>query len=217
MGDKRNLLLLFDRPQEPVFVPKGTNKKAFDVPNDYLVKLPQKTLIDAGKTFCSQADRYKPIGAQLANRFGEDTNEKIPVKQISIPPLGDILELGRNENFSLFMPRHRQMAGHLIRLFMGKIATSLDCVRFISARFFSVPLRQVCAPSKTCRPWRSTATTGLIRICSTTPSPFASCTGQTHKTWTFPRSYKRFRINTWTVRYFPGPGRKSPSFPKEAG
>jgi len=39
MSDKKNILLLFDRPQEPVFMPKGDQKKAFAVPPEYLVSL----------------------------------------------------------------------------------------------------------------------------------------------------------------------------------
>lgn len=38
-GNKKNLLLLFDRPQEPVFVPKGKNKASFEVPPSFLVIL----------------------------------------------------------------------------------------------------------------------------------------------------------------------------------
>lgn len=39
MSDKKNLLLLFDRPQEPIFMPKGDQKKAFAVPPEYLVSI----------------------------------------------------------------------------------------------------------------------------------------------------------------------------------
>lgn len=102
-ADKHNLLLLYDRPQEPVFVAKGEQKAVFDVPNDYL------------------ADRYKPIGVQLFNRFGEEAGERIPVKQIALPDLRDVLELGRHENFSLFIPKHRKIAGRLIDVFMGNL------------------------------------------------------------------------------------------------
>lgn len=36
--DKKNLLLMMDRPTEPVFVAKGDRQAVFEVPNDYLVK-----------------------------------------------------------------------------------------------------------------------------------------------------------------------------------
>ncbi|CAH0557365.1 unnamed protein product [Brassicogethes aeneus] len=101
MASKKNILLLFDRPKEPVFMVKGKENSVFDVPQEYL------------------DDKYKPIGAQIVNRFGEDANEKIPVSRISLPPLGDILELKRNENFSLFLPKHRRIAGKLIDIFLG--------------------------------------------------------------------------------------------------
>lgn len=36
-SNKSGILYLFDRPSEPVYVPKGDNKVAFDIPPDYLV------------------------------------------------------------------------------------------------------------------------------------------------------------------------------------
>lgn len=53
----------------------------------------------------------------LANRFGA-TAEKIPVKDIQPPNLGEILDLDRNANFSLFIPKHRIIAGKLTKLFL---------------------------------------------------------------------------------------------------
>ncbi|KAJ8926016.1 hypothetical protein NQ315_009871 [Exocentrus adspersus] len=104
-GDKRsNLLLLFDRPQEPCFMPKGDNNSVFDVPQDYL------------------PEKYKPVGQVVVSRFGESEtgpNPKIPVKRISVPPLDEIQEIRRDENFSLFIPKHRKIAGRLINIFLG--------------------------------------------------------------------------------------------------
>lgn len=37
MADKKNLLLLYQRPLEPSFVPKGDKKAVFDIPENYLV------------------------------------------------------------------------------------------------------------------------------------------------------------------------------------
>lgn len=34
---KQDLLLLFDRPQEPVFAPKGDRQAVFEVSQDFLV------------------------------------------------------------------------------------------------------------------------------------------------------------------------------------
>ncbi|XP_045478104.1 phenoloxidase 1-like [Harmonia axyridis] len=98
---KNHLLLLYDRPQEPVFVAKGDKKSVFKVPNNYL------------------ADRYKPLGVTLQNRFGEEAGEEIAVKNISLPNLGDITSIGRHENFSLFIPKHRRLAAKLINIFLG--------------------------------------------------------------------------------------------------
>lgn len=37
MTDKNNILLLFDRPTEPLFIGKGENNVSFDVPPEYYV------------------------------------------------------------------------------------------------------------------------------------------------------------------------------------
>lgn len=65
-----------------------------------------------------QADRYRPIAADLSNRFGG--SEKIAVNRIpQLPDFSVPLELGRQENFSVFIPRHRKLASRLIEIFMG--------------------------------------------------------------------------------------------------
>ncbi|CAO1425782.1 unnamed protein product [Diamesa serratosioi] len=100
MADKKNLLLLFDRPQEPVFMEKGENNTVFDVPDNFIT------------------DRYRPLGNELQNRFGGDS-DRIPVKNIAIPDLSIPLQLGRHEQFSLFIPKHRKISSRLIEIFMG--------------------------------------------------------------------------------------------------
>jgi len=37
MADKNNILYLFDRPTEPIFIGKGDENVSFDVPTEYLV------------------------------------------------------------------------------------------------------------------------------------------------------------------------------------
>lgn len=37
MTDKNNILYLFDRPTEPIFIGKGDENVSFDVPAEYLV------------------------------------------------------------------------------------------------------------------------------------------------------------------------------------
>lgn len=38
-SDKNNLLLMFDRPTEPLFMGKGDNQVTFDIPEEYYVSL----------------------------------------------------------------------------------------------------------------------------------------------------------------------------------
>ncbi|XP_023012803.2 phenoloxidase 1 [Leptinotarsa decemlineata] len=98
---KKNIVKLFVRPKELVIMPKGEDNSVFDVPMEYL------------------PDKFKNVAAQIVSRFGEEASSKIPVNTISIPPLGEILELARDENFSLFIPKHRRIAGRLIDIYLG--------------------------------------------------------------------------------------------------
>lgn len=100
MANKQNLLLLYERPQEPVFMAKGNNS-VFEVPDNFY------------------NDRYQPIGLELSTRFGGEATSKISVKQISQPDLTIPMSLDRHEQFSLFLPKHRKIAGRLIDIFMG--------------------------------------------------------------------------------------------------
>ncbi|XP_075170477.1 phenoloxidase 2-like [Haematobia irritans] len=101
MANRKNLLLLFDRPTEPVFMEKGKTSTVFDIPDKFLT------------------DRYRPIGNEVQSRFGEKAEQRIPVKEIALPDLRIPMSLDREEQFSLFVPRHRRIAGRLIDIFMG--------------------------------------------------------------------------------------------------
>lgn len=81
---------------------KGRNNAVFDVPSNFL------------------SDRYRGIGPEVQNRFGQNS-ERIPVRNIAIPNMKVPESLGRNEQFSLHIPRHRRIAGHLINIFLGKL------------------------------------------------------------------------------------------------
>lgn len=88
---------------------KGPNGNAvFDVPNSLLT------------------DRYKN-GPDVTSRFGDNSSEHIPVRaNITIPNLKVPMSLDRKEQFSLFIPRHRRIAAHLVNIFMGKLSISFN-------------------------------------------------------------------------------------------
>ncbi|CAB3245542.1 unnamed protein product [Arctia plantaginis] len=98
---KRNLLLFFDRPIEPCFMQKGEEQAVFELPDNYY------------------PEKYKFASNVIANRFGNDANKTIPVRNIALPNLSLPMQLPYNGQFSLFIPKHRQMAGRLIDIFMG--------------------------------------------------------------------------------------------------
>lgn len=102
MSQKEDLLLLYDRPIEPSFTKRGPQ---FDtqlvVPSNYLTQ------------------RYQSMAEDIANRFSEDVQRQVYVKKITLPNLEEVKKLGRKENFSIWIPRHRELAGRLIDVFMG--------------------------------------------------------------------------------------------------
>lgn len=98
---KQSLLLLFDSPNEPVLTKRGDDV-AFDLPNRFLT------------------DRYKPIGTEISSRFDDTVRERIRVKDITPPNMKSIEALRRDENFSLWIPRHAKLAGQMIDIFMGE-------------------------------------------------------------------------------------------------
>lgn len=70
--------------------------------------------------FILKESRFRPIATQLMNRFGDSTNRRINVKQIAIPNMKDVIDgLSRYENFSMFIPKHRNIAGRLIDILLG--------------------------------------------------------------------------------------------------
>lgn len=98
---KNHLSLLFDRPIEPVFMPKGPNNEIFDVPSNFL------------------SNRFQNIITQLTTRFGDENTNRISVRNISLPDISLPSQLGRQEPFSLFIPRHAEMASRLVDIFLG--------------------------------------------------------------------------------------------------
>ncbi|KAG5668816.1 hypothetical protein PVAND_016739 [Polypedilum vanderplanki] len=102
MANKKNLLLLFENPGEPVFTQKGKNHAVFELPSRFF------------------DERYQPIGAEIQNRFSDDAGERIPVRDIQPPNLNHIgfEQLGKQDNFTLFIPKHRKLASALSDIFL---------------------------------------------------------------------------------------------------
>ncbi|KAJ1524517.1 hypothetical protein ONE63_011009 [Megalurothrips usitatus] len=100
------LQYLLDRPSEPIFFiknsDKGNKQVFFDVPQEYLTERQQK------------------LPQPVINRFGEEAGaERIQVRKINLPDLSEPGRLDRRAQFSLFLPEHRKLAGRLIQIFMG--------------------------------------------------------------------------------------------------
>ncbi|CAG9811779.1 unnamed protein product [Chironomus riparius] len=100
MADKKNLLLLFDRPGEPVFTPKGKDNVVFQVPDKFL------------------EEKYQNIGSDIQSRFGDEADVTIQVRDTALPNITVPAQLDKSDNFSLFIPRHKKLAAALIDVFM---------------------------------------------------------------------------------------------------
>ncbi|XP_038212997.1 phenoloxidase subunit 1-like isoform X2 [Zerene cesonia] len=98
---KKNLLLFFDRPTEPCFMQKGENKSIFQLPDNYY------------------PEKYRSTSNTIADRFGSDATQTIPIRNISLPNLSLPMQLPYNSQFSLWVPKHKEMATKLIDIFIG--------------------------------------------------------------------------------------------------
>lgn len=100
MADNRNdLLLLFQKPTEPLFTPKDDGKTSIDIPSEFYT------------------DRYRPIGDTLSTRFGDEATNKVVLKPLkTYPDLSFASTLSKNGGFSLFNQTHKDMAGKLIQI-----------------------------------------------------------------------------------------------------
>lgn len=98
----RNLLALLQRPLEPTFYPKDDGRTVIDLPENYLT------------------ERYRPIGANIQNRFGNDADTRIPVRNVGSPNIAFAEAIPRRGGFSLFNQRDRSVAGELITFFVNQ-------------------------------------------------------------------------------------------------
>ncbi|XP_046990320.1 phenoloxidase 2-like isoform X2 [Schistocerca americana] len=92
---------LMGHMNEPVCLLKGRHRNiAFKVPKEYL------------------EDRFQDI--DLVDRSGVTGGvQEVEIKPIKPPDISIPMKLGRDENFSMFLPSHRKMAAQLIDVLMG--------------------------------------------------------------------------------------------------
>lgn len=117
--EKKNLLLLFQKPTEPLFTRKDDGKTAFDVPEEFYT------------------DRYRPLGDELSTRFGEDATNKVVLKPLTtFPDLSFASVLSKDGGFSLFNQVHKEMAGKLMKIFIDQpdAATLLSVAAYAKDR-----------------------------------------------------------------------------------
>nr|ABC59699.2 prophenoloxidase [Ostrinia furnacalis] len=94
--------LLFDRPNEPLITPKGDNNALFQLTEQLL------------------PEDYKNNGIELNDRFGDDAGERIPLQNLSqVPQFRVPSQLPTDADFSLFLPRHQEMATEVIDVLMN--------------------------------------------------------------------------------------------------
>ncbi|GBP70065.1 Phenoloxidase subunit 2 [Eumeta japonica] len=118
MNVKESLKLLFDRPSEPLITPKGDQRALFHLTEQFLT------------------EEYANNGIELNNRFGNDASVVIPLKNLSqVPDLTISRQLPKDADFSLFLPRHQEMASEVINVLLQVPENQLD--DFLSTCVFS--------------------------------------------------------------------------------
>lgn len=98
MSDQENLLLLLQRPNEPSFFPKDDGNTVLDIPTTFV------------------PERYQANGINILSR--NDFATHIPIMDVSTPDLSFASSIGQHDAFSLFIPKHQEIAGKLIDIFM---------------------------------------------------------------------------------------------------
>ncbi|KAJ2942877.1 hypothetical protein O0L34_g15067 [Tuta absoluta] len=98
----KSLQLLFDRPGESLITPKGDNKAIFQLSEQFL------------------PEDYENNGLELNNRFGDEASEQIPLQSLpQVPQFNLAKQLPQDADFSLFLPRHQEMAREVIDVLMN--------------------------------------------------------------------------------------------------
>lgn len=72
-----------------------------------------------------QKESSRAYANEILDRSEEFADEYVHVKQIAIPSLGNVTQLGKDEAFSLFIPKHQKLAAELIELFLGRFFYSI--------------------------------------------------------------------------------------------
>lgn len=108
MSNIGNILYLFYRPHEPIYMGKGENNVHFGIPKSYMVRqnLSLDTILKS-----------------------QTTGEKFPVVALDpLPDLSFIQEMTDDDTFSDFSPKSSTIAGKLITMFMN----AKDADEFVS-------------------------------------------------------------------------------------
>lgn len=100
MTENRSFQALLQRPIEPSFMPKDNGKTSLIIPDEYLT------------------DRYRPLAGELQTRFTGGAELEIPVRNVKIPDITFAEVIDRRAAFSLFVEKHRDIAGRLIDVFV---------------------------------------------------------------------------------------------------
>lgn len=88
--------------------------------DSFMIELPSINCVSSTNL---QPENRQAMAPEVLNRFADDTESKVQVKQITLPDLSVPMQLGRREPFSLFIPKHRKLAARLIDIFIGSSPT----------------------------------------------------------------------------------------------
>jgi hypothetical protein len=102
-NQNRNLRLLFERPAEPLFIPKGEDKVFFQTPSNYI------------------PESYQEFGQELQAQHAAVAASIVPVQSVALPDLTALLRMDRTSNLSFLIKNHRELATMLIEIFLSEL------------------------------------------------------------------------------------------------
>lgn len=104
MNEIEKLFLLFEHPLESLVFPRRGGRVCFEIPEQY------------------RTNRLKELIPQLTtsqNNMWTNVQNFIKVETMDIPDLSFAFELKPTDTYSEFIPKHREIAGALIKILMN--------------------------------------------------------------------------------------------------
>lgn len=126
-SDKNKLLMLFEKPLEPIFTKRDDDKRSVDMPMEYYMNYVPRY----GRVI---GDNEGMVARLLQGQDNEDVVHLNKIEPKEYPNISFAEDIGRYSDFSLFNQENKLIAAKLTRIFLdapdaAKLFATAACVR----------------------------------------------------------------------------------------